>query len=155
MKHAGWKKWGVALLVAMAMSIGMPVAAQQAAPQAIASPAAGLGSAWPNAQDVSKRPEWHVYVFVRDGVKYIQVNDVNGVVRGGVAASITGDTQIALPLGMGQVGVATDPAAVQGPVVYSDNTTVVSSTSTGLVASPQLMRAADCTSVPDCSKLNN
>ena len=144
-----------AALLALA-GLAAPVAAQESATQGASVPTTGLGSAWPNAQDVSRQPQWHVYVFVRDGVKYIQVNDTNGVVRGGIAASISGDARIALPLGLGQVAVAPNSVApAQGTIVYSDANTVVSSTSSGLVASPQLMSAADCTSVPDCSKLNN
>lgn len=151
----GMKAVLVAALLAL-VGLGTSVTAQEAGAQVASAPTAGLGSAWPNAQDVSRQPQWHVYVFMRDGVKYIQVNDTNGVVRGGIAASVSGDTRIALPLGLGQVAVVPDGVApVQGTVVYSDANTVVSSTSSGLVASPQLMSAADCTSVPDCSKLNN
>ncbi|MGN2243187.1 hypothetical protein ACFWZU_06745 [Frateuria sp. GZRR33] len=47
----------------------------------------GLGQAWPNTQDLSSSTHWHVYAFTSDGVKYIQVNDLNGNVRGAIAAA--------------------------------------------------------------------
>lgn len=55
--------------------------AQQTAPAAT-----GLGQSWPNTGDVSSSPRWHVYVFERDGIRYIQVNDLNGTVRASFAA---------------------------------------------------------------------
>lgn len=60
--------------------------------------ATGLGQAWPNVTDVSASTHWHVYVFVRDGIEYIQVNDLNGNVRGAVASS--NGTFLVLPMGM-------------------------------------------------------
>ncbi|KAF1008682.1 MAG: hypothetical protein GAK28_01110 [Luteibacter sp.] len=45
----------------------------------------GLGSSWPNATDVSASPQYHVYRFERDGIRYIQINDATGTVRGAVA----------------------------------------------------------------------
>lgn len=51
------------------------------------SPSSGLGESWPNATDVSTSPRWHVYVFQRDGIRYIQVNDLNGKVRAALATS--------------------------------------------------------------------
>lgn len=147
MKDTRWKRVGIALIAIAAMVAGafVPVAAE--------TPASGLGAAWPNAQDLSRRPEWHVYVFVRDGIKYIQVNDRNGVVRGGVAASASGDTTIALPLGTAELAVSSVPATSDDAVVYEDAATVVTSTDSGLVASPKAMAASGCTSVPDCSKI--
>jgi len=47
----------------------------------------GLGQAWPNAQDVSASPHWHVYVFSTNGVQYVQINDLNGNVRGAFATA--------------------------------------------------------------------
>jgi hypothetical protein len=62
-----------------------------------AQPANDLGKAWPNARDVSRSPHWHVYVFERDGVRYVQVNDLNGNVRG--AFAVVGGQYLVLPIG--------------------------------------------------------
>ncbi|MFC5739953.1 hypothetical protein [Dyella tabacisoli] len=65
------------------LAIGLSVSAVAAqSPQA-----SGLGQSWPNARDVSASPNWHVYVFERDGVRYVQVNDLNGTVRGAFATA--------------------------------------------------------------------
>ncbi|PMQ04195.1 hypothetical protein DyAD56_16020 [Dyella sp. AD56] len=146
-------KWAV---VALAMGLcllmgGLGVAVAQTAP------ASGLGQSWPNAQDVSANPQFHVYVFAVNGLKFIQVNDVNGTVRGGVAASPDGTSSLALPLGAGQLQAVTDSAPADGVTVYSDSgTTVTASPTRGLVASPSArpVAAADCTSVTDCTKIN-
>lgn len=68
----------------------------------------GLGQAWPNAADVSVSPHYHVYVFARDGIRYIQVNDLNGTVRGAVAVA---DNQVlVLPVGVDVQRVTTSQA---------------------------------------------
>ncbi|WP_175927454.1 hypothetical protein [Burkholderia cepacia] len=74
----------------------------------------GLGSSWPNAPDVSANPNWHVYVFRRAGVKYIQVNDLSGTVREVVATS-AGEFLV-LPMGRDASRVSTpqEPAQVNG-----------------------------------------
>ena len=146
MKYTGLKRLAALLLMGALMICSGLAAAQTA-------PSAGLGTSWPNAQDVSKRPEFHVYVFSLGGVKYVQVNDAAGNVRGGVAATPDGSTTLALPLGSGQVQVAAAPT--DGALIYQDSgTTVTASPTQGLVASPAgtTMRAADCTSVADCTK---
>lgn len=61
------------------------------------TPATGLGQAWPNTPDYSASPYWHVYVFKRDGIKYVQVNDIQGTVR--AAVGTTGGIAFALPIG--------------------------------------------------------
>lgn len=142
---------GLVMALAIMCTMGLGQAVAQTAP------AAGLGAHWPNAQDVSQRPEFHVYVFSLGGVKYIQVNDSTGNVRGGVATSADGSTAVPLPLGQGQVQVSSGAAPTDGVTVYQDGTTTVTaSPSQGLIATPAAtqMRAADCTSVPDCGKLN-
>lgn len=65
--------------------------------QTAAVPSTGLGQAWPNATDVSQNPHYHVYIFQKDGIKYIQVNDLNGRVLGAFATA--GKEVIALPIG--------------------------------------------------------
>jgi hypothetical protein len=76
----------------VALSLSTVAAAQTAAA------ATGLGQAWPNAADYSRNPSWHVYVFERDSIRYIQINDGNGTVH--AALGQTGDTVFALPVGV-------------------------------------------------------
>lgn len=104
-------------------------------------PATGLGQAWPNAVDVSLSPHWHVYVFVLNGVKYIQVNDINGNVIGAVGTA--GGQFITLPIGEDSQYVSTPQqraAHTTGAkpaiptTVYRDSATVITATpqSTGI-----------------------
>jgi hypothetical protein len=87
-------------------------------------PSTGLGQSWPNATDVSASPRWHVYVFQRDGIRYIQVNDLNGKVRAAFAAAA--GTFLGLPVGVDSAGLATPqeplpaPASKKGEIVYQD-----------------------------------
>lgn len=89
------------------------------------SQANGLGQSWPNAPDVSASPNWHVYVFERDGVRFIQVNDLNGTVRGAIATA-NGEF-IALPVGADaeRIDTSQQPVAssqqAPGETVYRDN----------------------------------
>ncbi|WP_250627105.1 hypothetical protein [Pinirhizobacter soli] len=94
---------------------------------AAASPTTGLGQSWPNASDVSASPGYHVYVFEKQGVRYVQVNDAAGTVRGAVAYTDP-DTVLDLPIGVDAanwVTVAdnTVPAATQQ--VYQDDAVTV------------------------------
>ncbi|WP_233842103.1 hypothetical protein [Dyella sp. 2HG41-7] len=82
----------------MALSMTTVVAAHHA------SPASGLGQSWPNAPDVSTSTRWHVYRFERDGIRYIQVNDLQGTVRAAVAE--TQGVAFALPVGVDAQNVA-------------------------------------------------
>lgn len=79
----------------------------------------GLGQAWPNAADVSASPNWHVYVFERDGVRFIQINDLNGNVR---SAFATANGQLlVLPSGLDATLVASAPSlANTQQIVYDD-----------------------------------
>src|SRR5579859_3739185 len=87
-------------------------------------PSTGLGQSWPNATDVSASPHWHVYVFERNGVRYVQVNDLGGKVRAAFAAS--NGNFLALPIGSDASRLATPqeplsaPASTAGEVVYQD-----------------------------------
>ncbi|MFK2932747.1 hypothetical protein ISP14_18375 [Dyella agri] len=99
-------------------------------------PATGLGQAWPNAADVSANPSFHVYVFVLGGVKYVQVNDLNGNVLG--AFGTAGGQFVTLPVGRFAQLVTTPqtPAAVTTAAVpsaapatvYRDGSTTVTAT---------------------------
>ncbi|HUB90001.1 MAG TPA: hypothetical protein VMA74_09765 [Dyella sp.] len=120
-----------------------------------ASPATGLGQAWPNAADVSANPNWHVYVFVLNGVKYIQVNDLNGTVHAAVGTA--NGTSIVLPVGVDSQNVSTPssgsttatPSAsstsTPSQTVYSDSTTTVTATPQSSGATTfSVMSAASC-----------
>ncbi|GAB2579115.1 hypothetical protein ISP15_00460 [Dyella jejuensis] len=96
-----------------------------------ATPATGLGQAWPNVADVSANPNWHVYVFVLNGIKYVQVNDLNGIVHAAVGTA--GGTAIVLPMGVDSQNVSTSPAPASSSssatqTVYSDSSTTVTAT---------------------------
>jgi hypothetical protein len=92
----------------------------------------GLGQSWPNAPDVSRSVHYHVFVFVKDGIRYIQVNDTAGRVRGAVATA--GNQVLVLPIGTGAQVVAQSappadtpasaPAAGEEPVYQDDQMTV-------------------------------
>jgi hypothetical protein len=78
--------------LAMFLTMGVSGLAMAGSP-----PATGLGQAWPNAEDVSASPNWHVYVFTLNGIKYVQVNSLSGDVLGAIG---TADGQfITLPMG--------------------------------------------------------
>lgn len=97
------------------------------------SPASsGLGQSWPNAPDQSSSPRYHVFVFVKDGVRFIQVNDAAGRVRGALATA--GDQMLVLPIGTAAQVVIQDtpaanapaaaPAASAEPVYQDDQVTI-------------------------------
>lgn len=97
------------------------------------SPAsAGLGQSWPNTPDLSSSPRYHVFVFVKDGVRFIQVNDAAGRVRGALAAA--GGQMLVLPMGTAAQVVVQDapaadapaaaPAANAEPVYQDDQVTI-------------------------------
>ncbi|MDE1894715.1 MAG: hypothetical protein KGM46_12485 [Pseudomonadota bacterium] len=125
---------------------------------AVSPPSVGLGQAWPNTVDVSPSPNWHAYVFMLGGVKYVQVNDINGNVLGAVG---TANGQfITLPIGRFSQLVstpqqpaatpATAPAAGIATTVYKDSTTQV--TATPLSNGTVLLNATTTTCDPiDCS----
>lgn len=101
-----------------------------------ATPATGLGQAWPSASDVSTNPNFHVYVFSLGGIRYIQVNDTNGNVLGSVGTA--GGQFITLPIGRfaQQVTTPSQPATASttatptaaSTTVYNDGETAVTLT---------------------------
>lgn len=101
------------------------------------TPAAGLGQSWPNAADVSSNPNYHVYVFVLNGIKYIQVNDLNGTVHAAVGTA--NGTAIVLPIGVDSQNVATSqsPASTSSSSSSSSAQTVYSDSATTVTATPQ------------------
>jgi threonine/homoserine efflux transporter RhtA len=91
------------------------------------TPATGLGQAWPNTADVSANPNWHVYVFILNGIKYVQVNDLNGTVH--AAVGTTSGAIIVLPMGVDAQNVTTTSTTSQAAqTVYQDATTTVTAT---------------------------
>jgi hypothetical protein len=109
-----------------ALFVGLSSIAVAAQPSAT-----GLGQAWPNSPDVSASPQWHVYVFTRDGIRYIQINDLGGNV---LAAFATANGQfLVLPVGRDAQHVstpqhplaATNTASAHGEKVYLDASTQI------------------------------
>lgn len=102
------------------------------------TPSNGLGQSWPNATDVSANPHWHVYVFTKDGVRYVQVNDNNGGVRSAIATAA--GQVLVLPIGRDAQNVTTtDPttaATDSSETVYDDGSVQIkaATTSTGVTA---------------------
>ncbi|HEY9133124.1 MAG TPA: hypothetical protein VIM98_15330, partial [Dyella sp.] len=121
-------------------------------------PQNGLGQSWPNSQDVSNNPNYHVYVFVRDGVRYLQVNDSAGKVRGAVATA--GGQFLVLPLGSDSQRVSTPQTpAAQVPsgvtagtpqTVYTDTDSQTQVTVTPLSNGAMLMTTSLCKDPEEC-----
>lgn len=116
-------------------------------------PATGLGQSWPNASDVSSSPRWHVYVFVKDGVRYIQVNDLNGRVR---SAFATANGQfLVLPIGADAEHASAGPngsalttaiTGTPGETIYRDGEVRIT---TNFLPNGSPMFAADSTTCSD------
>lgn len=128
------------ILFRVAAVVGLSMIGATGVAMAANPPSSGLGQAWPNAADVSASPHWHAYVFTLGGVKYIQVNDLNGNVLGAVG---TANGQfITLPIGTfsqlvstpqqpaaSTTQAATEVAPAAAPTtVYQDGTTQVTAT---------------------------
>jgi hypothetical protein len=116
------------------------------------TPATGLGQSWPNAADVSASPNWHVYVFRLNGIKYIQINDLNGTVHAALAAA--NGTVVVLPMGVDSQSVQTTTSAASSTAqaIYSDATTTVTATpqsngTTTFSADTQTCDALNCSAV--------
>lgn len=109
----------------------------------------GLGQSWPNAPDVSSSPNWHVYVFVRDGIRYVQVNDLNGNVRGAVA--VAGGQFLTLPIGRDAQLVSTPQQSAQTATPPAPSETVYKDSALQLQVAPQPNGAAQLRAVDaDC-----
>jgi hypothetical protein len=115
----------------IAALLGVALSTSALAYQAVST---GLGQSWPNAADVSASSHFHVYVFVRDGIRYIQVNDLSGTVRGAVA--VADHEVLVLPVGTDEQNVTTSArASNSAETVYNDGTTQVTAepASSGMV----------------------
>jgi hypothetical protein len=136
---------------ALAMFLAMSVTGIAAA----GSPAAtGLGQAWPNATDVSANPNWHVYVFELNGVKYVQVNDLNGNVLGAIGT--VGGQFMTLPMGRFSQYVSTPQAAAAlrpteqssaaPTIIYRDRSTTVTAL---VLGNGDVQLSANCGTDPE------
>ncbi|WP_430390029.1 hypothetical protein [Dyella sp. 20L07] len=88
----------------------------------------GLGTAQPNTQNVSQSPGWRAYRFWKDGIEYIQVNDLSGQVRMGFGTA--NGLVVVLPLGVDASRVSSPNAPLSIPVtgaevVYRDASATV------------------------------
>lgn len=100
-----------ALAVAlMAGSSGMVMASSPSLGQ-------GMGSSQPGVRDLSQNPNWHVYRFWKDGIEYLQVNDLGGNVRLGFGTA--NGLVIVLPMGTDSQAVSTPDAPLNLPVTGS------------------------------------
>jgi hypothetical protein len=123
-----------------------------------AQTANGLGQSWPNAQDVSLSPGWHVYVFQLHGIKFIQVTDLTGKIIGAVGTA--NQQYITLPIGAYAQYVATPQQAASVPsgvttaasptVIYQDSSSTLTVTpmSNGAVSTALL---APCSNPIECN----
>jgi len=131
---------GLALALAMITSASFA----QTSTSAISN---GLGQAWPNVADQSLSPQYHVFVFVLNGIKYVQVNDAYGNVQGAVG-TIAG-TRFALPVGASAQNVVANATSVP-----SNATTVYQDADITMLAVPTsngtMMLEATCGSSVQC-----
>ncbi|WP_051938730.1 hypothetical protein [Luteibacter sp. 9135] len=119
---------------------------------AATAPVTGLGQSWPNAPDQSTSPQFHVYTFDRKGVRYIQVNDTNGTVRGAIA--VIGDEVMALPMGTDATrwsASTLSTARAAGPSVYQDAAVRVSATPLPDGSLRLLLAPSQCEDPAKCS----
>lgn len=111
----------------IAVALTMTLAAQA---QAQDTGIGDLGQSLPRADDLSVSPNWHVYVFHRDGIEYIQINDQQDQVRAAFATS--NGLYLVLPVGIDARQVSTpqrpipfDGSAALSETVYLDKSVQV------------------------------
>ena len=140
-------------VLAITVAVGFSSAAWSAAPST------GLGEAWPNSQDVSLSPHYHVYRFVRDGIQYIQVNDLGGTVHAAIAAA--NGAVLVLPIGVDAAkaisAAAGTTASSAAETVYQDAHVSVSATpltdgSLQILATPKAQEDT-CSNPGECSNV--
>lgn len=139
------------ILLALVASFGVASAASASTPRVLLSQQDvihGLGEQFPAAKDVSRSQNFHVYVFKKDGISYVQINRLNGSVL--TAVALAGSASFVLPVGelaASRVTVASGAAVTNavttaattcpcsGQVVYSgpDGTVIVVYGSDGTV----------------------
>lgn len=82
----------------------------------------GLGESLPETSDLSSDPDWQIYEFERDGIRYLQINDAANNARAAIGQ--IGATAWVLPVGRdaGRVVIqARALSAVTGRTVYRDD----------------------------------
>lgn len=123
------KKTGVLVRIALAgMLLAGAGAAQACCPDGghgAPAASAGLGESLPKARNLASDPAWRIYEFQRDGVTYLQINDVAGKVRAAVGR--INDTLWVLPMGadVARVRLPAKAASAPGTVVYQTSGFVV------------------------------
>lgn len=123
------------VLLAALVSFGAVATASAATPRVVLSQQdaiPGLGEQFPIAKDVSRSRNFHVYVFKKDGISYVQINRLDGPIL--TAVALAGSGSFVLPVGelaASQVAVASGNAVTNavatagatcpcsGQVVYS------------------------------------
>ncbi|WP_109126570.1 hypothetical protein [Dyella sp. C11] len=154
MHHASSRKLRWLAVSLLAMSV---MSLNAMADNGLAS--TGLGQSWPNATDVSASPHWHVYVFQRNGVRYVQINDLGGKVRAAFAAA--SGTFLALPVGADAARVATPdeplPASgnTKGDIVYQDSSVKVMVATQADGTATTYVAQGDCHDPVECSSRIN
>jgi hypothetical protein len=81
----------------------------------------GLGESLPTTADLSADPQWQIYAFERDGIRYLQINDSANAARAAIGQ--IGATAWVMPIGRDADRVAIQAGAsstVAGRVVYRD-----------------------------------
>lgn len=138
------------LVFAALLSLGLAGVAKAA------TPSTGLGQAWPNAPDVSTSPRWHAYVFEKDGIRYIQINDLAGHVHGAFATA--NGQYLVLPIGSDAAtatATATNAVAADtgAETVYDDGSTQVIAAvqADGTTLLSATAASVGCDNAPDCS----
>ncbi|MEG0184888.1 MAG: hypothetical protein RR704_15730, partial [Stenotrophomonas sp.] len=78
---------------------------------------AGLGQAAPVAANLSQDPNWLLYGFQRDGITYLQVNDLAGAVH--LIIGNAGGTYFVLPAGNSTARVSLPEQRIATPAAAS------------------------------------
>ncbi len=87
--------------------------------------ATGLGESAPTSLNLSLDPAWRIYEFKRDGVSYLQINDLTGTVRAAVG-NISGTLWV-LPMGadVSRVALPVKGNDPRGTLVYQTSAFIV------------------------------
>lgn len=112
---------GLSVVAAPALAQSCCPSGGSGTPARVAS--VGLGESAPVAQNVSADPEWSVYEFARDGIRYLQINDIHGVVR--AAVGNVGGVAWIMPMGADVNRVVLGTQTTEGEVIYSSEVWVV------------------------------
>ena len=135
--------------VSSALLVGLMATTFAGSALAQQQPNTGLGSAWPtDTPDVSSMPGYHVYTWMKSGVKYIQVNDYSGKVL--VAVATADNVFLPLPMGSDAKNLRTpqdasyNPTPTTSATVYQDN-------SVKLMATPQTSGAVMFQAISTCT----